>query len=104
MMLLSLNLIIPPILSMSSEFDGYKTQPNSPVSVFSDLEHDHTQLTDDDDFIEYDVQEILDHTTDDQGDWFLVLWAGFSDPTWVPADNMYPNAAEAVHEYFKNKV
>jgi hypothetical protein len=53
---------------------------------------------------EYEVVEILDDQTDDQGDWFLVRFEGYPDPEWIPADNMYPHAMELVHEYFKNKV
>jgi hypothetical protein len=52
---------------------------------------------------EYEVQCILDHHSDDQGDWFLVQWIGYEEPTWEPADNLYPNASDMVHEYFKNK-
>lgn len=50
---------------------------------------------------EYEVASILDHCTDDQGDWFLVQWCRYDEPTWEPADHLYPNTMDMVHEYFK---
>jgi hypothetical protein len=80
------------------EHDSPRTQPDSDVEII-----DLTEETKSDQQ-EYEVVEILDHQTDDQGDWFLVKFGGYPHPEWIPADNMYPHGMELVHEYFKNKL
>ena len=76
-----------------------KTQTDSDTEII-----DLTEETKSGSDVEYEVVEILDHQVDDQGDWFLVKFEGYHAAEWIPAENMYPHAAELVHEYFRNKL
>lgn len=49
---------------------------------------------------EFEVEDIVSHIRDDQGDWFLVRWSGFEEETWEPAENLIQNASEIVQTFF----
>ena len=49
---------------------------------------------------EWEVQRIMNHDQVDEQLWYEVKWAGYTETTWEPKENL-KNAMEKVEEYYK---